>query len=241
MSQHHIPKMIETKILTVKNPRWSNMLKKTIDCDITTNTLKQEVPFTASPFDSEGYGRDLYLRCLNNEFGPVAEPLTSEQIDENTCPQLPDELISMQKFLDYANAENSRGASRGIAIVWASYIESELIQLLRSWFEKRPQEIRPKRFGFEQVIEKASSLGIISESDKNKYHAIREIRNRAAHDWDFSLVSRGVKDNLELLYKVDHANLIEYHDDLDYLIRLVYSASCGMLAMKLLNFKLKQA
>jgi len=233
--------MIETKVLTVKNPRWSNMQKKTIDCDITTNTLKQEVPFTASPYDNEEYGRDIYFRCLNNEFGPVAEPLTSEQFDWNTGHPLPAEFTAMRKFLDYANAENSKGASRGIAIVWASYLESELIQLLRNWFEERPQEKKPKRFCFEQVIDNAFSVKLISESDKNKYHAIRKIRNRAAHDWDFSLDSRDdVKDNLKSLYKEDHNTLIEYHEDLDFLIRHVYSGSCGILAMKLLNLKLQQ-
>ena len=34
------------------------------------------IPFTASPEDSEGYGRELFARAVALEFGPVLEPAT---------------------------------------------------------------------------------------------------------------------------------------------------------------------
>ncbi len=53
--------MVQTQVLSVRDPRWSNEERKTIDCFITTNTLKEEVPFTASPYDSELHGRDVFI------------------------------------------------------------------------------------------------------------------------------------------------------------------------------------
>jgi hypothetical protein len=35
------------------------------------------IPFTASPEDNEGYGRELFARALALEFGPIEDPSTS--------------------------------------------------------------------------------------------------------------------------------------------------------------------
>jgi hypothetical protein len=35
------------------------------------------IPFTASPEDNEGYGRELFARALALEFGPIEEPSTA--------------------------------------------------------------------------------------------------------------------------------------------------------------------
>ena len=232
--------MIPIEIYTVKNPRWSNSDKQTIDCEITTNTLKEEVPFTASPYDSESHGRDIFFRCMNNEFGPIGEAENAASLEPNYIPELPVELISMNKFLEFANSENSRKSFRSVVIVWDAYLEAELINNLKRWYQGRPEEKMPKRFIFKQVIDNSLKRGLINDKDKKKYHAIREIRNRAAHDWDFSIDSEGVRDHLIFLYKQDHKGAFEYHDDLDFLIQSIYSGSCGMLAMKLIELHCQQ-
>ena len=194
--------------------------------------MKKEFSFTASPYDVERYGRDIFFRCMNNEFGPIRDPEnTSRESTQN--PELPIQLISINKFLEYANFENANKSFRSVIIVWGAYLEAELITNLERWYQGHPEEIRQKKFIFEQVIDKSNTKGLINKEDQQKYHAIREIRNRAAHDWDFSLNSEGVRDHLVFLYNQDHKETFQYHDDLDFLIQFIYSGSCGMLAMKL--------
>lgn len=225
--------MVTIEIYTVKNPRWSNADKQTIDCEITTNILNGEVPFTASPYDSELHGRDIFFRCINNEFGPIADP-EKNSLEPTHFPEPPIELITINKFTEYANLENANKSFRSVVIVWGAYLEAELIKNLNRWYENNPKAKRPKKFNFEQAIDNSCLRTVINNEDKRKYHAIREIRNRAAHDWDFSINSDRVSDNLNFLYNQDHKGLFQYHDDLDFLIQFIYSGSCGMLAMKLI-------
>jgi len=169
---------------------------------------------------------------MNNEFGPIGEP-ENASIEFTHVPELPAELVCMNKFLEYANFENSNKSFRSVVIVWGAYLEAELIKILKRWHQGRPEERMPKSFIFKQVIDKLSEIGLISKEEQKKYHAIRKIRNRAAHDWDFSLNSEGVRDHLFFLYGQDHEKTFQYHDDLDFLVQFIYSGSCGMLAMKL--------
>ena len=224
--------MIPIEIYTVKNPRWSDSDRKTIDCEITTNTLRGEVPFTASPYDCESHGRDIFLRCVNEEFGTIKEP-EKAQLEPSSAPELPLEFITINKFIEYANFENSNKSFRSVVIVWGAYLEAELTKNLEQWYQSNPEEKMPKRFIFEQVIDNSSKRGIISVKDQKKYHAIREIRNRAAHDWDFSIESEGVLEHLKFLYAEDHIEIFQYHEDFDFLIQSIYSGTCGILAMKL--------
>ncbi|WP_458576195.1 hypothetical protein [Aliamphritea spongicola] len=66
------------------------------------------------------------------------------------------------------------------------------------------------------MIDNAQRKGVISSTEQAKYHAIREIRNRAAHDWDFSIESEGVKKHLLFLYESDHSSTSQYIEDLGF-------------------------
>lgn len=228
--------MIPLEVYTVKNPRWSNSEKQTIDCEITTNTLKGEVPFTASPYDSEFHGRDIFYRCMNLEFGPIDEPEKIDVLVNCSISELPDDLLEMNKFLEFVNLENFKKSFRSVVIVWGAFIEAKLINNVNQWYqEDKPEEKRSKKnFTFARVINISLKIGLINEGDQKKYHAIRQIRNKAAHDWDFSLDSDDVRENLKFLYHQDHEEIFQYHDDLDFLIQQIYSGSCAMLAMKLI-------
>jgi len=227
--------MTSIKVTSVKNPRWSNSDKKTIDCDIKTNTLKNEVPFTASPLDPEPHGRDVFFRCMNNEFGSIAEATsTPEALDISSVPELSDEFISINKFFEYANLENSKKSFRSVVIVWGAFLEASLIKKIKQWYQDRPEEMKLKSLNFNEVINELFKIGLINENEQKKYHAIRKVRNRAAHDWDFSIDSDDVRKNLKFLYEQDHKELFHYHDDLDFLIQSIYSGTCAILVMKLI-------
>lgn len=67
-------------MLTVKSarsPRWNNAEHTSLNLQVTfieTADTLGEMPFTASPEDNEGYGRELFARAVALEFGPVLAP-----------------------------------------------------------------------------------------------------------------------------------------------------------------------
>jgi len=60
------------KYTTVTNPVFSNETNTTIDCVVDFERLG-EVPFTASPTCDTVYGKQIFVNCLNGEYGPVGE------------------------------------------------------------------------------------------------------------------------------------------------------------------------
>ena len=57
----------------VKNPRWANSEQTLIDLVVKWDEVAEELPFTASPTDTEAHGRALFAAAVAGEFGPVAE------------------------------------------------------------------------------------------------------------------------------------------------------------------------
>ena len=56
-------------IRNVKNPTYNK--NGSIDCIVTIDGIG-DVPFTASPNDSEAHGREVFQRIINGEFGAIA-------------------------------------------------------------------------------------------------------------------------------------------------------------------------
>jgi len=56
-----------------KNPRWANAEQTLIDLVIKWDEVAEELPFTASPTDTEAHGRALFAAAVAGELGPVAE------------------------------------------------------------------------------------------------------------------------------------------------------------------------
>lgn len=52
-----------------KQPKYNS--SGTIDL-VVEHPTHGEIPFTASPTDSEAHGRELYARAMDGEFGPIA-------------------------------------------------------------------------------------------------------------------------------------------------------------------------
>jgi hypothetical protein len=76
------------KIEYVKNPKWSNASKTSIDLTIKWEGIKEEFPFTSSPSDSEVYGKELYEKASNGLFGEVAEYIPPPPAAPPTADQL---------------------------------------------------------------------------------------------------------------------------------------------------------
>jgi len=75
----------------VKNLQWANPEHTMINCEVNFHHLQEQyVQFTAIPTDTEVYGKEIYIRAINGEFGEIKEyvapppieplpPLTAEQ------------------------------------------------------------------------------------------------------------------------------------------------------------------
>jgi len=56
-----------------KDPIWSSTEKVSINLIVRFEGVDEDFPFTATPWDTMDYGRDIYERALAGEFGVVAE------------------------------------------------------------------------------------------------------------------------------------------------------------------------
>lgn len=62
------------ELTSLTNPRWANDEKTAIDCQITTSQFGDEVlPFTASKFDVEPHGRNIFNDIVAGAYGPIGE------------------------------------------------------------------------------------------------------------------------------------------------------------------------
>lgn len=75
-------------LIDAKNPKWVNAEHTLIDVEAKFEHYPEEwgyLSFLANPNDVEAHGRDLYQRCVNGEFGTIAEyvaPVVEEQPSE---------------------------------------------------------------------------------------------------------------------------------------------------------------
>lgn len=227
--------MIKIEILSVRNPQWVNDDHCAIDYLIKTNTLCQEVPFTASPYDPESHGREIFARCVAGEYGEIAsmKPISQQQ----PLPQMniPAKYHRLTKFLLEVNKENSRKSFRSVVIIWGSILDNILDEMLefealRTVALGNSARKPPKTFGTR--INLAFNVGLIDQQEAEKCHYIKKIRNVAAHEWDLSLAKNNLLPSLKELYEEDHSDFLVFHEDLEFLLQQVYSSSCAMLVMR---------
>ena len=63
-------------LIDARNPKWGNAEHTLIDVEAKWEHYPEEwgyLLFLANPNDIEAHGRDLYNRCVNGEFGTIAE------------------------------------------------------------------------------------------------------------------------------------------------------------------------
>lgn len=72
-------------IKSARNPRWANPEQTLINLSVTfveLDHLTGEIPFTASPADTETHGTEVFRRASSGDFGEVApyEPPSKEEL-----------------------------------------------------------------------------------------------------------------------------------------------------------------
>lgn len=209
-----------------------------MNCLVRTNTLVQEVLFTATPHDIEPHGREIFARCRAGEFGEVApmEPQPPRQFVPQ--PELPPKDRRLEKFLLEANQENHRKSFRSVVIVWGSLLDNLLDEMLEAEALRATAAGeavgRPPRT-LNARINRALDLSLIDQEEAARCHHIRRVRNAAAHEWELSLATEDVLPSLRALYEADHSQVLVFHEYLEFLLQQVYSASCAMLVMKFIE------
>lgn len=231
--------MVNIEVLSVRSPQWVDERHTSINCLIRTNTLAEEVPFTASSHDPEPHGREVFARCIAGDFGEIA-PMEQPGVlrDVTTQPELLAQFKRLEILLGFTNLENARRSFRSVVILWGSFLDGLLDKLLevdalRALSAGQAAGKPPRTF--DSRIKMAHAAGIIDQEEADKCHHIRHIRNAAAHEWELHLGTDKVLPSLKALYEADHSAVLIFHEDLDYLLQQVYSASCAMIIMRLLN------
>jgi hypothetical protein len=227
--------VIKVEFLSVREPRWSHEDRRAIDCLVKTNTIIDEVPYTASADDVELHGRELYERLKAGYYGEIApmEPRSVSEFPANF--EMPPEYKILQKFLIETNLENGRKSSRSIVIVWASVLDNLLDAVLEDEASREKGagvSVGKPPDSFSTRIALARKLGLIDSADAEKCHHVRRVRNAAAHEWQLSLLSKDVLPSLRALYDTDHSRYFHYHEDMDFLVQQIYAGSCVVLAIK---------
>ena len=65
---------MQTKLTSLKNPRWANAERTMIDCEITTSQFGNEVlPFTAYQYDVEPHGQAIFKDIVDGAYGDIAK------------------------------------------------------------------------------------------------------------------------------------------------------------------------
>lgn len=217
------------------------------------NYLKKEREFTANPLDPEPHGREIYRRCLVGEFGAIRPPIQAEialEIDKREITDTYQESYAIPGWSDAlhfvleANKEVSSGTLRGITLVWSSMIERMLGSILEAFLidHGSSKELIWKTANgpltsFSSRSSMAFALGLISSAEFGICEKIRKIRNIVAHEWNISLENMEIRQRiigpLRGMYDLHHAETFEWIEDIDFLITMIYGASCGALAMEL--------
>lgn len=227
---------------SVRDPRWAAADHSAINCIVKFDHLKQEVEFTANPKDDEPHGREIFQKCVAGEYGPVGEfrpdDIRGPEPPSAQEPQWPlsDRWPELSEFIKEANRENSAGTVRGQVLVWSSMIEHLISRLVETFLVDHTiakDLLRSSLSTFSAQVDAAFSLSLISKSEHRTCSKIREIRNQVAHSWSISLDDEKVRSALTSLYDTDHSNSCEWSEDIEFLIRHIYSASCSMVALRL--------
>lgn len=69
------------KFKNIKNPRYSNFQQSSIDITCDIEGVGESIDFTASLNDSAQYGRELYDKAKNGEYGEVSAFIKQESND----------------------------------------------------------------------------------------------------------------------------------------------------------------
>lgn len=83
------------------NPKWADQAHTIIDLTVRFEEIDEDLPFSATPNDTEEHGRDIYARAIFGEFGVIAEwtPPTTEQLAANARGQRDNLLFEVDSIV----------------------------------------------------------------------------------------------------------------------------------------------
>ena len=84
----------------VKNPKWTSSEKKSIDCIVNFENIG-EIIFTAAPEDHHQHTTEIYNRCVAGEFGTIAEPIETNNVEIGEITILSIEEINKLNYKEY--------------------------------------------------------------------------------------------------------------------------------------------
>ncbi len=103
---------------TAHSPVWANSAQTLITLTASFPWLSEEVPFAASPDDSEAHGRDLYARALAGEFGTIGAYVPTPAVVPTVVTMRQARLALLQSgLLSTVNAAVA-GADEATKIAW---------------------------------------------------------------------------------------------------------------------------
>jgi len=219
---------------TIRDPRWVSEDGTRVNCIVKFSHLKEEHEFTAYAFDCEPHGREIWERCVNGEFGIIKSYQPSQNAGEMQLNEMPDDFKNINSFLEIVNSENDKKSFRIVAILWGSFLDEILGELLAN-YKALNSDANIKADKLHQKIIKAFEYQLIDEEQKSRLENIRHIRNKVAHNWKLTLDDKELSGHLKTLYELDHAELFEYVEDLDFLLQMILSGSCAKAALEVKN------
>ncbi len=226
--------MIKFKIESIHSPRWSSKDGTSIDCIVKFSHLLEEHEFTASLYDIEEHGREIWEQCSNGMCGEILSYAPRDNTQTYQSVESPPLLKHLDEFFNEVNSENSKHSFRSVVIDWGSVIDETLHELLHKLSETNTI----KNSSYNNLHTKSEAvlkLGFIDENDKTRCDCIRHIRNEAAHNWKLTLENEKMSLNLKQLYQLDHSDTFHYIEDLDFLLQNIYSGSAALLLINLQN------
>lgn len=120
------------------SPKWADQAHTIIDLTVRFEEIDEDLPFTATPNDTEEHGRDIFERAKNGEFGAIAEwtPPTTEQLAANARGHRDNLLSEVDSIV-------------GNPLRWASFSETQQ----QSWADYRQALLDvPQQAGFPNTI-----------------------------------------------------------------------------------------
>lgn len=216
---------------SIKNPQWIDTTYQAIICTVKFEHSPQEEDFVASRYDPMPYGREIFERCYNLEFGWITiaseertqhlirvEGETEQYLIGDIYSKSTDEML--QAYIKRHNRENRSGSQTGIVIACGSILDHILRRLLE-------QNGITKKMSLNERIERTREKNIITDDEYQHLKLMRSIRNDFGHEYEVFLEDEPRKTYCEQFYEA------VIGDGRTPSLRLRFSSACAELMASL--------
>jgi hypothetical protein len=103
-------------IVSVTDPRWTDAEHTTVDVIARFAEIDDDLPFTATPWDTEAHGQEIYTKAVAGEYGEIAEYIPPS--DEELARQMRNKRAELLYACDWTQFPDVPQATRD---AWAPY------------------------------------------------------------------------------------------------------------------------